>query len=333
MTTNSHSRPSAACALSTAHGVGLGAILAGARRQAERGDVIEEAAQRCAGGAIHILLGDIEERGDGIEVTVGLCARCAAAFAGRQPAPLQTGAVPCLPERVARIPARGRGASRSGQHRAHPPQRTGEFGGEPICVPRLALQRIDEQVAEFAGRLSYRPAGAAPAAAAAATPGRPGRSARSAAKAPAHRRVRRAVASRTVSRACTAGWSASGALGIGRSTGTPAVARVRASADPSRGTDRTITAIWDHGTPSTRCARRNASAINADSACGEAAMRTVSEPRPARRRRQRGERRRHPEAVERFRVMARATAGAQRRDSVRMSAGSSPRSSAGSAPR
>ena len=50
---------------------------------------------------------------------------------------------------------------------------------------------------------------------------------------------------------------------------------------PARGTDRTITAICDHGTPSTRWARRSASAIIAASACAEAASRTVTDPSSA----------------------------------------------------
>ena len=76
-----------------------------------------------------------------------------------------------------------------------------------------------------------------------------------------------AAAASTVSSARTAGWSAGAVASAGVRTGTPAAASARGSTAAARGSDRTITAICDHGTPSTRCARRSVSAISAASAC------------------------------------------------------------------
>ncbi len=76
-----------------------------------------------------------------------------------------------------------------------------------------------------------------------------------------------------------------------------------------------MTAICDHGTPSIRWALRSASTINADSACGDAATRTDTEPDSVRLPTSSracaapGSRRATP-------AMAPATAGAQRCDSV-----------------
>ncbi len=82
-----------------------------------------------------------------------------------------------------------------------------------------------------------------------------------------------AVASSTVSSARTAGSADNGPPTAGGATGTPAAARARGNRT-ARGTDLTITAICDQGTPSIRCARRSASAIIAASACAEPARRT-----------------------------------------------------------
>ena len=70
-----------------------------------------------------------------------------------------------------------------------------------------------------------------------------------------------AVAASTVSSARAAGSSTSDPLAAGAATGTPAAANTRGNRAPARGTDRTMTAICDHGTPSMRWARRSASAI------------------------------------------------------------------------
>ena len=75
-------------------------------------------------GPRHVLLGHVEQRRDGVEVGIGLRADRAAPLTGRQPAPLQTGAVPCLPQRVARVCAVGLAAPRGREHGAHPPQWT-----------------------------------------------------------------------------------------------------------------------------------------------------------------------------------------------------------------
>ena len=142
-----------------------------------------------------------------------------------------------------------------------------------------------------------------------------------------------ATTSSTVRSAATAGCAASGTVEACWPTGTPAAVSARASVVPPRGTDRTMTAICDHGTPSTRCARRRASATTADSACTDAAIRTATDPTGP------------PVAVTclpsatpgsraAMPVTARATAAAQRCDSVRTITGSSPAPrSAGSAPR
>ena len=87
-----------------------------------------------------------------------------------------------------------------------------------------------------------------------------------------------AVAASTVSIARAAGCSASGTPDGGTTTGTPAAVRARDSAAPLCRTERTITAICDHGTSSMRWALRSASATSADSACGDAATRTDTEP-------------------------------------------------------
>ena len=218
MTTNSHSRPERGVRAQHRDRVAVGRGRRGVAGEGPVRDVVDETAQRRTGGAGDVLLGDVEQRGDGVEVAVGLRAGGAAALAGRQPAPLQAGAVPGLPQRVARIPPVGRAAARGGQHRAHPPQRRasvgGESGGHRCRAPRPAGRRTRAAA-------GCRRAGAAPDATAAATPGRPGRSARSAATAPASPSSPSAVASSTVSSACTAGCSASGAPAGGRSTGTP----------------------------------------------------------------------------------------------------------------
>ena len=57
-------------------------------------------------------------------------------------------------------------------------------------------------------------------------------------------------------------------------------ARAAAARRPAAPIGRS-TAICDHGTPSIRCARRNASAIIAASACAEAARRTATDPSSA----------------------------------------------------
>jgi hypothetical protein len=57
----------------------------------------------------------------------------------------------------------------------------------------------------------------------------------------------------------TAGWAASGSSSVPTSTGTPAEVSARRSG-PMASAVRTTTAISDHGTPSTRCARRRVSA-------------------------------------------------------------------------
>ena len=70
--------------------VGFRAWVAGHRGKAEGCDVVDQTEQRGAGGARDVLLGDVEQCRDGVEVAIGLRSGGTAAFAGGQPAPLQT---------------------------------------------------------------------------------------------------------------------------------------------------------------------------------------------------------------------------------------------------
>ena len=193
---------------------------------------------------------------------------------------------------------------RRGEHGAHPPQRRGPAGrAEPTG---LAVERLDEQVAELARRRrlpsarrsarrscrsdtgSTRPIGPV-SSASARSPSSPS-----------------AVASSTVSSAAHRGLFGQRRVDDGCMPPAPRRRPGRAaSAAPARGTDRTITAICDHGTPSTRCARRSASAISAASACGDAAIRTVTEPGPVLGAAQIARPRRRRAAAARCRVTAR----------------------------
>src|SRR6185312_5583361 len=107
-------------------------------------DVVDEAADRRTRGALDIVVGDVEEGGDGVEVTVGLRGHGAPAGPGLQPSALQAGAAPRLPQRVARIVVReARGGA---DHRSDPLERCGVRGGQ-LC--RSSVERIDQQVAEL----------------------------------------------------------------------------------------------------------------------------------------------------------------------------------------
>ena len=98
-------------------------------RQLQRRDVLDESAQRRAGRARHVLIGDVEQRGHRLQVPGGLGAGGAAALAGRQPAALQAGPMPRRPQRVARILAAAMAARGRVQDRAHPLQRARLRGG------------------------------------------------------------------------------------------------------------------------------------------------------------------------------------------------------------
>ena len=128
----------------------------------------------------------------------------------------------------------------------------------------------------LAARLCRR--GGASAAAGEAKPDRLARSARSAgsahARRPARRRWRPAPSAAPSQRAVRP----ANPRPPRAATGTPARSNACDNPAAARGTDRTMTAICDHGTPSTRCARRNESAISAASAPADAASRTSTEP-------------------------------------------------------
>ena len=175
MTTRSHSCPSAACALSTLTCCAPSAGSAVTPGQLQRRDVLDESAQRRTGRARHVLIGDVEQRGHRVEVPGGLGAARAAALAGRQPAPLQTGPLPRRPQRVARILAVAIAAGSRVQHRAHPPQRrtARRTAARRRTAPRPAGHRICP-----ARHRAWR--AAAFGAAGAARPGRRDRWARSA---------------------------------------------------------------------------------------------------------------------------------------------------------
>jgi hypothetical protein len=52
--------------------IGFRPVVVRGRGQPQRGDVIDHASQRGPCRARYVLLGDIEQRGDGVEITVGL---------------------------------------------------------------------------------------------------------------------------------------------------------------------------------------------------------------------------------------------------------------------
>src|SRR6185312_1924829 len=95
-------------------------------------------------GALHVVVGNVEEGGDGVEVTVGLRGPGAPAGPCVQPSALQAGPAPCLPQCVAWIVIREpRGGA---DHRTDPLERSGLRGRQPY---RSSVERIDQQVVEF----------------------------------------------------------------------------------------------------------------------------------------------------------------------------------------
>ncbi len=78
----------------------------------------------------------------------------------------------------------------------------------------------------------------------------------------------------------TAACWASGSSSAGTATGTPAASMARRSTGRVFAVDRTSTAISDHGTPSSRCARRSWSAIQLASCAVEDSNRTCTLPVP-----------------------------------------------------
>ena len=131
--------------------VGLLSLVAGCRGQPHRFDVVDEAAQRRARGARHILLGHVEQCGDRVEVPVGLRACKTAALTGGQPAPLHAGTMPGLPQCVARVWTIGGAAARGREHGANLPQRTSLIGRQRSG---FVVERLDKQLAEVARRLA-----------------------------------------------------------------------------------------------------------------------------------------------------------------------------------
>ena len=260
MTTTSHSLPKAACALTSATPSTSGGAVARRRHRTQRADMLDEAAKGCPRGPRHILLRHIEQRGDRVEVGIGLRASRAAPLTGRQPALLQARAVPCLPQGVARVFAVGLAAPRGGEHGAHPPQRTGR--------DRLSHQAVFDSSASTSrspksrgGWLRSARRSALRSCRSDTGSTRPmGPVSRSRARSPSNPS---AVAASTVSIARAAGCSATGTPDGGTTTGTPAAVSARDSAAPLCRTERTITAICDHGTPSMRWALRSASTTSA----------------------------------------------------------------------
>ena len=126
--------------------VGLGSLIAGGRGQPHCLDVVDEPAKRRARGPRHVLLGHVEQRGHRVEVTVGVRAGEAAPLAGGQPAPLQAGTMPGLPECVARVLPVGGAASRRGEHSAKPPQRAALISRQRLG---FAVERLDKQIGEL----------------------------------------------------------------------------------------------------------------------------------------------------------------------------------------
>ena len=80
-------------------GLGCRSRIAGRGGHTQLVDVVDEATHRRTGRARDVLLGNVEQRGDGVEVAVGLRTRGTAPLAGRQPAALQARTLPCLPQR------------------------------------------------------------------------------------------------------------------------------------------------------------------------------------------------------------------------------------------
>jgi hypothetical protein len=109
-----------------------------------------------------------------------------------------------------------------------------------------------------------------------------------------------------VSSGATAGRAASGVSSAGTARGTPAASSARRSGGSDSGTERTTTASRDHGTPSTRCARRSVSAAHA--ACRPGVGNTDTVAAPPSGSASGGATRTRPGPVPRSGSMARATA-------------------------
>ncbi len=187
MTTKSHSRPSAECALSTATASASGRCIARRRR-------LVPAA----------LTWSTRPDSDAPAVRVTYCSATSnsAVTASRSRSACAPAAPPrslaasqrrCRPERCQACHSVYRGswplvdtASRRVEHRLDAPQRTRQFGGEPFGS---AVEGLDEQIREIRAAAGSRQRGAVRVAADAATPDRPGRSARSRVRAPGRRRA------------------------------------------------------------------------------------------------------------------------------------------------
>ena len=119
-----------------------GGGVGGDRRQLQGRHVLEQTRQRRPGGAGHIGLGEIEQCGDRRQIAFCHCGIGPAAIGGTDPAPLQTAALPGLPQRVARIAVAAVAAGRCGEHRPDPGDRCGQ-GGRQLRSP--AGERVEDR--------------------------------------------------------------------------------------------------------------------------------------------------------------------------------------------
>ena len=245
----------------------------GAHREPQPVDVVEQPRDRRARRAGHELVGHVEQRGDGVEVLGGPQSGLAAPLPRAEQPARQTAALPHLPQRRARIGRTTRGAL---QHGAHAAQRPRVWRGKPVGQPVCATPTTSRSPNSRGGTVESSRRNARRSWRSVTGSTRPMGPVSSSSACVAVRPC--AVAASAVSSARTTALSGSGASIAGGATGTPAAVSARGRPAPARGTERTITAICDHGTSSTRWARRSVSATTAASACSDAARTAATEP-------------------------------------------------------
>ena len=236
-----HELPLAAkCGVRGQHGdrVTGGPIVTPRRGEHQCADVVDDTAQRRTRGTRDVLLGDVEQRGDRVEVAARLNAGGATPLDGGQPTSLQTRLVPGPPQREPRILAVGEAVAGRLHDRLHPAQRAGQLIGE---VGRTGVERTDHQVTELSC-----PAGAAPQGASQLAQRHRIDSADGTGEQGERLIAGEAVGGRVQHRQQRSDRWMFGERGTRCaccSTGTPAAVSARPSAAPARGTDRTMTAI------------------------------------------------------------------------------------------